>query len=80
MTTILDKMLDKCCKEGYIPTKNAEKIAKAKNVMFGESEWDRCPCDGSNENRYCISETCRKDIEQTGECHCHCYTKAPAAE
>lgn len=80
MTTILDKMLERCTKEGYVPTKNVEKIAKAKTMMFGEKEWNRCPCDGMNENRYCISETCRNDIERDGECHCHCYTKAPAAE
>ncbi len=78
--TILENMLKHCAKEGYITTPNVEKIAKAKNMMFGENEWQRCPCDGQNENRYCISEICKKDIERDGVCHCHCYCKAPAAE
>ena len=53
-----------------------EKIAKAKNMMFGDNEWQRCPCDGNNEKRYCISELCRSDIERDGICHCRCYQKA----
>ena len=35
----------------------------------------RCPCDGQNEKRYCISELCRNDIERDGICHCRCYRK-----
>lgn len=78
--TILENMLNHCAQEGYVTTPNVEKIAKAKNMMFGENDWRRCPCDGQNENRYCISETCKQDIERDGVCHCHCYCKAPAAE
>ena len=55
--------------------KNVQKIANAKKMMFGEEEWHRCPCDGQNADRYCISELCRSDIERDGECHCHCYCK-----
>lgn len=76
---ILDKMLEKCQKEGFCPTPNAEKIAKAKNMMFGETQWERCPCDGQNEERYCISDVCRQDIDRDGVCHCHCYTKTALA-
>lgn len=78
--TILEKMLKNCACEGYATTGNVEKIAKAKNMMFGEKDWKRCPCDGKNENRYCISETCKKEIERDGICHCRCYCKADAAE
>lgn len=49
-------------------------------MMFGEEEWQRCPCDGNNPARFCISETCRADIECDGECHCHCYRKKAAGE
>ena len=73
--TILDKMLENCEKAGYTTTKNVQKIANAKQMMFGENEWHRCPCDGQNPERYCISELCRSDIERDGECHCHCYCK-----
>ena len=45
-------------------------------MMFGDAEWQRCPCDGTNEKRYCISELCRSDIERDGICHCRCYQKA----
>ena len=75
---ILEKMKEKCAKEGYYTTKNVEKIARAKNMMFGDSEWQRCPCDGNNAARYCISETCKKDIEEHGICHCNCYSKVAA--
>lgn len=78
--TILDKMLENCAQAGYTTTKNVEKIAKAKKMMFGEEEWQRCPCDGNNPARFCISETCRADIERDGECHCHCYRKKAAGE
>ncbi len=75
MPTILEMMLENCKNAGYYPTPNIEKIAKAKNMMFGEGEWRRCPCDGQNEARYCISDLCRSDIERDGICHCHCYQK-----
>ena len=68
--TILEKMLENCKKAGYCTTENVEK---------GEAEWQRCPCDGNNSARYCISELCRSDIERDGICHCHCYTKANIA-
>ncbi len=74
--TILEKMKEKCSAAGYVPTANIEKIARAKTMMFGDSEWQRCPCDGNNADRYCISELCRSDIEKNGICHCNCYTKA----
>ena len=74
--TILEKMLDNCKKAGFEPTENVEKIARAKNIMFGEKEWNRCPCDSENAKRFCISELCRSDIERDGICHCHCYRKA----
>lgn len=76
--TILEKMLEKCKNKGLEPTENIEKIARAKNIMFGEDAWQRCPCDSSNEARYCISELCNSDIERDGICHCHCYTKKKA--
>ena len=78
--TILEKMIQKCEEAGYVPTKNIEKIAKAKTMMFGENEWLRCPCDGQNAARYCISEQCHRDIAEKGVCHCNCYQKAAEAK
>lgn len=74
--TILEKMLNNCETCGFQPTENVEKIARAKNMMFGENCWERCPCDSKNDDRYCISDLCRSDIERDGVCHCHCYSKA----
>lgn len=72
---ILEKMLLQCEDAGYHPTKNIEKVARAKNIMFGDVQWHRCPCDSSNNQRNCISDLCRKDIETKGVCHCNCYSK-----
>ncbi len=71
--TILENMLKKAAEMGVEPTKNIEKIARAKTMMFGEAEWERCPCDGKNPARFCISEQCQKDIREKGVCHCNCY-------
>ena len=70
---ILHKMREICAEKGFAETENAPKIARAKVMMFGEQEWYRCPCDGNNAERYCISELCARDIARDGECHCHCY-------
>ena len=75
---ILELMREQCAREGFAETKNIEKIARAKNMMFGEAEWTRCPCDGKNAERYCISELCKKDINEKGVCHCNCYCKKEA--
>ena len=58
-------------------TKNFEKIANAKYICFSSHDKNplMCPCDANNEERFCISERCMKDIEQNGVCHCGCYCK-----
>lgn len=73
--TTLEKMLKVCDKAGFQPTENVEKIARAKVIMFNETEWYRCPCDANNEQRSCISELCADDIKRDGICHCRCYKK-----
>ncbi len=73
-------MREVCAKEGFFETKNIEKIARAKLMMFGEAEWYRCPCDGNNPARSCISELCKKDIAEKGVCHCNCYSKNQTEE
>jgi|GEM_PF-368429 len=75
ITYILEKMMEACEKEGVHPSENIEKIARAKNMMFGTAEWYRCPCDGLNQERFCISELCKSDIKQHGVCHCRCYKR-----
>lgn len=72
---ILSQMRKMCEEAGFAETANIEKIARAKNMMFGLNEWHRCPCDGNNPERSCISARCKQDIEANGECHCHCYKK-----
>lgn len=75
MEKILEKMMYNCTSHGFEPTENVEKIARAKKMMFGEEEWSRCPCDGHNDERFCLSDLCRSDIESNGICHCRCYKK-----
>lgn len=63
---------------GYdLKEENVRKVANAKSKLFGVNEWRRCPCDGTNPNRYCGSALCTKDIEENGICHCnlHCLRK-----
>ena len=72
---ILEKMQKICAENGYEPTEFMEKIANAKLRLFGDEEWMRCPCDGKNPARSCISEQCHKDIAEKGRCHCNCYAK-----
>lgn len=57
---------------GYELTQFAPKIAAAKDRMFGDKEWFRCPCD-SGSDRACISAHCHQDIKAMGHCHCNCY-------
>lgn len=54
---------------GFGVSENAEKIANAKLRMFNE-EWWRCPCDGSNKERFCCSQLCQSDVRNQGQCHC----------
>ncbi|MFV0625961.1 MAG: hypothetical protein ACK5N8_01245 [Alphaproteobacteria bacterium] len=75
MEEILEKMLKQCSEAGLFPTKNINKVARAKSIMFSKEEWKRCPCDASNSQRSCISEMCKNDIETKGVCHCNCYAK-----
>ena len=72
---ILKEMMILCEEAGYEPTKFIDKIANAKAKMFKDSDWHRCPCDGQNPNRFCISEQCHKDVEEMGHCHYNCYQK-----
>ena len=60
--------------EGYEVTDNAPKIAKVKERFFGVEHWKRCPCDPDSD-RFCISEHCKRDIQQNGVCHCNAYRK-----
>jgi len=78
MNSILEKMQETCTKNNLYPTANIEKIARAKMMMFGENEWSRCPCDGNNPSRFCLSEMCKADIASKGVCHCNCYTNKKA--
>ena len=77
---IEEKMLANCKVEGFYPSKNLTKIARAKNMMFGLEEWQRCPCDGQNPDRYCGSDLCRNDVLEKGVCHCNCFLKEEPKE
>lgn len=72
---IKEKMLQRASELNVIETENFPKIANAKYILFANKGLDpmKCPCDAGNENRYCISPLCQKDIEENGKCHCGCY-------
>lgn len=71
---ILDNMQEMAVGKGFILTDNAEKIAKAKERMFGD-DWKRCPCDGNNPLRFCGSKICEFDVKEHGICHCTCFKR-----
>ena len=54
-----------------------DKIIRAKAMMFGEEEWNRCPCDGGNPERYCGSQLCQTDVRASGKCHCNLFLAKP---
>ena len=49
---------------------NFDKIVKAKERLGFDV---KCPCDPSNEERYCISPLCLSDIKEKGTCHCRMW-------
>lgn len=81
---ILEKMKQAGAQFGFETNENGIKIARAKKRMFVDSvpdeaytgeEWKRCPCDGQNPNRFCVSELCQNDVKEKGVCHCNCHHK-----
>lgn len=72
---ILEKLKQVAESNGFGISENAEKIARLKERMFGEEEWERCPCDGMNKERFCCSQLCQSDIRTKGLCHCGLFKK-----
>lgn len=58
-------------------SKNYEKIANAKYLLFASKGLDffKCPCDSENPERSCISKKCMEEINKNGICHCGCFKK-----
>lgn len=54
---------------------NVDKIIKAKKIMFEDTEWQRCPCDAQNKDRYCGSTLCENDVKESGKCHCGLFLR-----
>lgn len=70
---ILELIKKKAAEKGFDLSPNAEKIARAKNMLFGLKDWQRCPCDAKNAERFCISDRCTAETKKDGHCHCNCY-------
>ncbi|MBQ9737902.1 MAG: hypothetical protein IJV75_00095 [Alphaproteobacteria bacterium] len=60
---------------GFDLTDNVDKIIKAKLRFFGEENWRKCPCDRGNEERFCCSNQCQKDVNENGVCHCNMFKR-----
>lgn len=67
---ILDKMEKIADALDFGLNENAIKIAKVKSRM---DNWRRCPCCPNDENKYCGSMQCEKDVLENGHCCCNCY-------
>lgn len=59
---------------GFELSQNVQKVANAKSRMF-DDEWERCPCDGHNQERFCCSQLCQSDIRAKGLCHCGLFKR-----
>jgi hypothetical protein len=69
---IIDAMESAALINNVQKTENFDKIVNAKLMM---NIGLRCPCAKYDEERYCISEKCLKEIQETGTCHCNCWRK-----
>lgn len=72
---IKDKMQELANINGFELSDNVDKIINAKLRFFGEDEWQKCPCDRDNKERFCCSQLCQTDIRTNGECHCRLFIK-----
>lgn len=56
-------------------SENIDKIINAKVRFFGEENWQKCPCDRDNNERFCCSSRCQADVRTHGTCHCNLFKK-----
>lgn len=75
MVNILDKVKELAKINNFKLSKNADKIINAKLRFFGEDDWQRCPCDRDNSERFCCSQLCQTDVRTSGACHCNLFIK-----
>lgn len=68
---MLADMLKAAAEAGVEPTKNTEKIARAR-VKMG-IPITVCPCASKDTDRGCISEKCFKQIKEEGTCCCRAF-------
>lgn len=71
---IVGKIKELAGLHGFELSQNVQKIANAKSRMF-DDEWERCPCDGHNQERFCCSQLCQSDIRAKGLCHCGLFKR-----
>lgn len=75
-TSEIKEKMEKLAKlNGFTLSDNVDKIINAKVRFFGENEWQRCPCDRDNNERFCCSQLCQTDVRVNGECHCRLFEK-----
>lgn len=74
VSEVVEKIKELADRNGFDVTDNIEKIARAKNRMFGD-EWQTCPCDRDNQERFCCSQLCQSDVRSKGVCHCNLFKR-----
>ena len=70
---ILSEMKIIAEENGVELTENAEKIASLRAKMC--IGLNKCVCDKDNPYRGCISNICKKELEDYKICHCKCFKK-----
>ena len=72
MTDLREDMLEVAKRKGVEPTEYFDRVVLAKTLMKLGLD---CPCAKDDRERYCISDKCFKEIQDKGECHCHCWKR-----
>lgn len=70
--TLKDKMQKIAEDNGAELSKNADKIIAIKERNIDEYA---CPCYPNDPSHYCMSPTCKAELDSKGRCHCGLFVK-----
>lgn len=70
---MINEMTRRAEQAGVVPNDNLPKIARARTRMG--LDITVCPCAAKDKDRGCISAKCRREIQEEGICHCHCFCR-----
>lgn len=72
---IIKKLEKIASTRNLVLTDKADRIVKAKAMLFEKDKWIYCPCASEDKTRYCGSSACLKQIQEDGVCHCGLFRR-----